>query len=163
MLDRLVRPRIGPRLINDLRRLEVVELLDSLAAERSTIVADHVLSILRPAFNWHALRDDGFRSPIVPGMSWFKDKSRDRILSDDEIRSVWAALEGFRPAVYARLVRALLLMACRRSELGDLQGSEIDGDSIVVPAARVKAGSEHVMPITRALAGLLGDGEGFRF
>ena len=67
------RPKIGTRPIDDLRRLDVVELLDSIAAERSAIVADHVLSILRPAFNWHALRDDSFRSPIVSGMSWFKD------------------------------------------------------------------------------------------
>ena len=62
-----------------------------------------------------------------------KDLTRDRVLSDDEIRSLWSALNICQPQAYARLVRALLLSACRRSEMGDLEGSEIDGDVIVVP------------------------------
>jgi hypothetical protein len=46
--------------------------------------------------------------------------------------------------------------------MGRLQGSEIDGDAIVAPAERVKTNTEHVVPITTALAGLLGEGDGFR-
>jgi hypothetical protein len=60
-------------------------------------------------------------------------------------------------------VRALLLSACRLAEMSDLQGHEIDGDVIVAPAERVKTKTEHVIPITAALAGLLGAGDGFRF
>ena len=46
--------------------------------------------------------------------------------------------------------------------MGRLQSSEIDGDAIVAPAERVKTNTEHVVPITTALAGLLGEGDGFR-
>ena len=39
--------------------------------------------------------------------------ARDRILSDDEIRSLWRALDSCRPEAFVRIVRALLLSAAR--------------------------------------------------
>jgi len=46
--------------------------------------------VLCAALSWHATRDDDFRSPIVNGMArlTLKDLSRDRVLNDNEIRSV---------------------------------------------------------------------------
>jgi integrase len=77
-------------------------------------------------FNWHASRDDDFRSPIVRGMGRVKprERARERTLTDEEIRDVWAGLDaateaGDVPACYARLVRALLLTAVRRGELAN--------------------------------------------
>ena len=46
---------------------------------------------------------------------------------------LWSALDSCQHEAYARLVRALLLSACRRSEMSDLQGHEIADDVIVVP------------------------------
>jgi integrase len=165
LLDRLVRPAIGKRLVSELRRGAIVEMLDNIADTRGARTSDKVLATLGTAFKWHALRDDTFVSPIVPGMARlsFKELSRDRILSDDEIRSLWAALDTCQPQAYGRLLRALLLAGCRLSEMAELQGVEIDGDAILVPASRVKTKVAHAIPITAALAPLLGSGPDYRF
>ena len=59
-------------------------------------MADRVLAYVRKAFNWHMIGDDHFKSPIVRGMARTKPKqrARKRILSDEEIRDVWSALES---------------------------------------------------------------------
>src|SRR5262249_6883768 len=48
---------------------------------------------------------------------------RDRVLMDDEIRSIWkSCLEDD----FGKIVRLLLLTACRRDEIGGLRWPEID-------------------------------------
>ena len=81
----------------------------------------NVLAHLRKAFNWQAIRDDEFASPIVRGMARTKpkDRARDRVLADDEIRDVWKALETADvPACYPAFIKSLLLQATRRNESG---------------------------------------------
>jgi integrase len=165
LLARYVRPRLGQRMVEGIKRLDMVELLDWVAAAASARTSDKVLSTMGTFFRWYALRDDEFRSPIVPGMArlTLKDLSRDRVLADDEIRTLWAALESCQPEAYARIVRALLLSACRLNEIARLSRPEIDGDVAVIPAQRVKTKTEHALPITPGLADLIGtqgDGEG---
>jgi len=169
LLDRFVRPKLGPRPVDAIKRLEIVELLDQIANAKSTrsrdgksrCVADKVLGVLRSALNWHATRDDDFRSPIVPGMArtTLKELTRDRILADDEIRSLWSALDTCQPDAYARILRALLLSACRLNEVAGMQWPEVDGDQITIPAERVKTKTEHVVPITKELAAIIGKDE----
>jgi hypothetical protein len=88
-------------------------MLDGIADTKGARTSDKVLSLLGSAFRWHERRDDSFKSPIISGMTrlTLKELSRDRILNDDEIRSVWAASDQVTPEAYGRLVRALLLSA----------------------------------------------------
>jgi integrase len=62
---------------------------------------------------------------------------RDRILNDDEIRTVWHAC---RDDDFGRLVRLLLLTGCRREELAGLLWSEINCDTgvLTIPGERTK-------------------------
>jgi integrase len=93
-----------------------------------------------------------------------KELSRDRILSDCEIRSVWAACDQVTPRAYARIVRSLLLSAARLNEIACLRWSEIDKNFAVIPAERVKTKIEHVVPITSDLALHIGERDsGFVF
>jgi hypothetical protein len=68
-LERLVYPKIGARLIGDIKRSEIVRLLDKIEDERGPVMADKTLGIVRRIMNWHTGRSDDFRSPIVRGMS----------------------------------------------------------------------------------------------
>jgi hypothetical protein len=45
---------------------------------------------------WHQSRDENYTSPIVKGMRRHKSKPRDRILTDDEIRAVWNAINNMK-------------------------------------------------------------------
>jgi hypothetical protein len=110
--DTHVRPQIGTKSIYALRRRDIVEMLDGVEEAAGPVMADRVLAHVRKCFNWQAARDDEFSSPIVRGMARTKPKerARKRILADDEIRDVWAALDTVPdlPTCYPAYVRMLL-------------------------------------------------------
>lgn len=157
-LERLVKPRLGALGIYELRRSHIMDALDEIADENGLVMADRTLSNLRKCLNWWAIRDDDFNSPIVRGMARIKPKerARERILTDDEIRDVWAALDGMG-APYTAFVRVLFLTACRRTEVAQMRWDEIDGDSWTIPAARYKTKIDHVVPLTKAVRAIIGD------
>jgi integrase len=124
-------------------------------------MADHVLAALRKLMNWHAARDDDFVSPIVKGMARTKPKerARDRVLTDDEIRALWVATEKGRgdasqdmrtaDDLFSALVRTLLLTAQRREEVAQMARSEIGADGIwTIPAERNKTKKPKLVPLT---------------
>jgi hypothetical protein len=96
IMQRLVYPSLGARPIADIRRSEIIRLLDGIEDANGPVMADRTLAVIRKIMNWHASRSDDFRSPIVRGMARTKpsERARDRILSDDELRSVWHSAEG---------------------------------------------------------------------
>src|SRR5262249_29426925 len=115
-LVRLVYPVLGNRPIADIRRRDINALLDKIQDERGGPMADLVLSLLRTIFNWYAVQDDEFMSPIVRGMARTKpsERQRDRILSDDELQAIWKAAEQYPGAPWGQYIRLLLLTATRR-------------------------------------------------
>ena len=124
ILARLVYPTLGSRPISELRRTDIVALLDMIEDANGAVMADRTLVIVRRVMNSHASRSDEFRSPIVRGMSGSRTPaSRDRILTDNELRAIWASAEG----VFGAFVRFLLLTAARRSEAAEMEWSEVTG------------------------------------
>jgi integrase len=166
-LDTYVRPAIGEMSIYDVRRRDIVKMLDKVADQAGPVMADRTLAHLRKALNWQAVRDDEFASPIVRGMARTKPKerARDRVLDDNEIREVWKALETANvPACYPAFIKSLLLCATRRNESAHMNAAEIDGDLWTIPAARYKGNHDHVVPLTKQARALMGDNpKGFIF
>jgi integrase len=139
VFNRYVRPQIGSKSIYELRRRDIVEMLDAVDDGGAPVMADRVLAHVRKAFNWHAARDDDFNSPIVKGMARTKpmERARKRVLADQELRDVWKALDTAKlPSCYPAFVRTLLLTAQRRGEVAGMSWPEIDGDVWVIPAER---------------------------
>ena len=60
--------------IDDIRRSDIVSLLDAIEEESGPVMADRTLATVRRIMNWHASRSDEFRSPIVRGMAQFSSK-----------------------------------------------------------------------------------------
>lgn len=162
-LERLVKPHLGALGLYALRRSDVARMLDKIADEHGPVMADRTLAIVRKAFNWRAARDDDFHPPIAKGMARTKPKERERqrVLSDQEIRDVWSVLDTIiDPACYAAFVRALLLTATRRDEAAKMRWDEIDGEVWTIPAARYKTGQKtgnHVIPLTSAVQSIIGE------
>jgi integrase len=164
ILDRLILPKFGTRLIEDIRRVDIAALLDRIEDASGPAMAQQTLAVLRRLFSWHAGRSDDFRSPIVRGMSRTKpsERQRQRTLSDDEIRAIWRVAEA-SPSVFGYLVQFLLLTAVRRNEAARMRHSEIAGDDWTVPQDRYKTGKELVIPLSPAakavLAKVIGRGD----
>ena len=152
-LERLVKPKIGKVGIYELKRSHISRMLDEIADENGSRMADLVLAYVRKAFNWYEVNghDDDFTSPVVRGMARLKpsDRERERVLSDDEIRDVWAALDTIaEPACFPAYVKTLLLTATRRSEGADMSTTELEGELWTIPAARYKTKLDHVIPLS---------------
>jgi integrase len=150
-LERLIYPKLGARQIDDIRRLDIVHLLDSIEDDRGPATADQTLAILRRVFNWHATRSDDFRTPIVRGMARRDPEARERsrVLSDDELRAVWKAAKDYE-GPWGQFIRFLLLTATRRNEAAAMAWTELQGDQWTIPAVRYKTNTEVVLPLSSA-------------
>ena len=150
-LVRMVYPQFGSWQITDIRRTDIVRLLNKVEDERGPAAADHALAIVRRVLNWFATISDDYRSPVVPGMARTKpeDKERSRVLSDDELRAVWRAA-GQLSAPWGAYVRFLLLTAARRTEAARASWDELRGNDWVLPAVRYKTKTELVLPLSAA-------------
>jgi integrase len=164
ILDRLVYPVIGNKVAVNLKRSDIVALLDSIEDDHGAGMADGTLMVIRRICNWHAARDDDFRSPIVRGMGRGNSEGRERILSDDEIRAVWrttgeiidnAEAERLGLFMFAQLLRYLLLTAVRRNEGARIDSTERSGRDWLIPAARMKNKRDFLVPLSEAAIGLL--------
>jgi integrase len=156
--ERLVYPRLGTTQIDAIRRTDIVRLLDKIEDERGPVMADKVLAFLSKVFNWHASRSDEFRSPLVRGMARTrpKERARERILTDDEIRSIWRKAQG----PFGLLLRFILLTTARRSEAAEMTWGEIDGEVWTLPAARNKTKIDLVRPLSTAALLVLAEARG---
>jgi integrase len=157
-LDRLVYPVMGARPIADIRRSDIVRLLDRIEDNQGPVMADLTLAYIRRVMNWHASRSDEFRSPIVRGMARTsgKERARARILTDDEIRAVWKAA-GATAGPFGAFVRFLLLTGARRREASDVTWDEIQDGVWLLPAARNKVKQDLARPLSGAAQILLRD------
>jgi integrase len=155
IFERLIFPVLGQRPIDEIRRSEVVRLLDRIVDERGPVMADYVLAVLGKLFNWWAIRDENFRSPIVKGMARTKPKerARTRVLSDDELRSIWEAAKA--GGEYGAYIRLVLLTACRRTEVSRMAWAEISNGDWLIPAWRYKTNRDHLVPLSGAALAIL--------
>jgi integrase len=158
ILDQYVKPRLGNRPIHELTRRDVVGLLDHVADYNGPVMADHVLAVLRKLCNWHAARDDDFRSPIVMGMARTRPRelARDRILTDDEIRAIWKVLDSAKYP-FAPLVKLMFFTAQRRQEVTEARREEIQDDLWTIPAARYKTKRANVVPLPDAASAIIAE------
>jgi integrase len=86
------------------------------------------------------------------------EKARERTLTDDELRAIWA--ETGSDGDYARIVRLCMLTGCRREEIGGLCWEEVLTDHLLIGADRMKAGTAHEVPLLPAIAAALPNRDG---
>jgi integrase len=163
VLERLVYPELGSRSIGDIKRSDIVRLLDKIEDENGPVMADRTLAVVRKIMNWHATRSDDFRTPIVRGMARTngKERARKRTLNDSELRVVWQAAEAME-GPFGAYVQFMLLTATRRNEAARAQRSEISGADWTIPKERYKTKLDHLIPLTEAARTALAKGSSFK-
>jgi integrase len=95
-------------------------------------------------------------NPIIGTIQPKGGKPRERVLSDEELGAIWRACGDDD---HGRIIRLLILTACRRAEIGDMAWSELDDPkqpiTFTVPAARSKNGRAHTLPLTPAMRDII--------
>jgi integrase len=71
--------------------------------------------------------------------------ARDRVLSDEELRTVWDAAEATTPVLFGNVVKMLILTGQRRGEVAKMRWEWIDtvARTITIPREVAKNGRQH--------------------
>jgi integrase len=122
--------------------------------KRGKATANRVRGSLYGFFTW--VLSEGVVLPAgnpVANTRVREEQSRDRVLTDDEIRAVWNACDPSDD--FGAIVRLLLLTGQRREEIAALRYDEINGDQIEYPKARTKNGVPHFVPLSDAAKAII--------
>jgi integrase len=128
-------------------RRTVAALLAKIGASNGPIAANNVRRDLSAFFAWCCREGLTDLNPAAH-TNRFASRSRDHVLTDDELRAIWRATEAADDP-YSAIVRLLMLIGVRRQEIGGLAWSEIDLDAgtITLPPARTKNARAFVIPL----------------
>ena len=149
LLTRFVLAPWGNRPIGSITRPEVRDVLDKIIANGTPILANRAHGAIGTLFGWAVEQEIIAASPTLGLKAPAVEKSRDRILSDDELRSVWRAAEQIGPP-YGALLQLLALTGAQRGEIAGLSWGEIDLEKrlISLPRERVKNDRAHEIPLS---------------
>src|SRR3989454_5859844 len=108
----------------DVPQQNIRDLLDSMVA-RTPILANRILALLRKLYNFGVAREIVTASPCLGVDRPAPERQRDRVLTEDEIRRVWRALDGEDRAT-AALMKLYLLTAQRGGGVPSMAWANID-------------------------------------
>jgi integrase len=152
-LGRLARP-LHARPFTAIDRRQISGLIGHIAESSGPSAAINVHGALAGYFSW-AMREGLLDSnPTIGANKPKKRPARDRVFTKDELRVLWAALGDDD---YGDIVRLMAYTSARRNEIGDLRFDEIRFDTaeIEIPAARMKNGRPHLIPLSAPALAIL--------
>lgn len=150
ILNRDVLPQWGRRLAADITRQDVMMMLDEVVATRNApIAANRLRATLSKMYNWGISRYLLEHNPCSHVDRPGKEQQRDRVLSEDEIRTLWAAWETLTPMLKTYF-QVLLLAAQRVSEVRTMRWADIDLEAgwWTIPGELAKNGLTHRVPLS---------------
>jgi integrase len=144
-----VLPIIGHVPLRELHRRDVTRVIDAKAAP---IAARKAFEDIRAMIRWAVSRGDldynaidGMKGPPL-------SKPRTRVLTDDEIRTLWQRLPTAlaRSPVCQQVIKLCLLTAQRVGEVAGLRQNELDLSRATwnIPGERTKNGHPHSVPLS---------------
>lgn len=154
-----VQPALGMRVMRDLTRADVLETLNTLDARGKHDYVRKVRMWLAQLWDWAIEQGHATENPprsIKPERAFGK-KSVEHFAALD-LREVPAfmerlAVEGELQSVLA--LRLLALTWVRTNELRFMRWDEVQGDTWIIPAGKMKRRREHVVPLSKAAQELL--------
>ncbi|MEP0324578.1 tyrosine-type recombinase/integrase [Bauldia litoralis] len=144
------------RKISDIRKSEVIAVLDGIVDRGKPIMANRVLAVLRKMFNWAVSRSVIDTSPCTGIQAPAAEVSRDRVLTDDELKAVWCAADDLGYP-FGPLVQLLILTGQRRDEVAGMTWDELDIENRTwkLPRGRVKNDNGHEVPLSEEAIAVL--------
>ncbi|MDG4885337.1 site-specific integrase [Mesorhizobium sp. WSM4884] len=147
--DRIITTNIKPhwKHVTDIRTVDYRD-VEKLLAKLTPGARRNAFAVLSAFFRWKPVARAMGRNIVELAEAPAKPQSRDRVLSHEEIKTVWKAAEkcGYP---FGPMVQLLLLTGQRRDEIAELKWSEIsdDMDAITLEATRTKNSRPHIVPL----------------
>jgi len=150
IFDRDVLPKWGKRPIGTITRRDVIAILDAVVDRGAPVQARRMHARLHRFFRWCVGRGIIAANPIADLPKPCPERTRDRVLDDDELSRAWRAAVAlaypFGPAF-----RLLILTGARRAEVFALSWDEIDTEAAAInlEGLRTKNGKPHSIPLSK--------------
>jgi integrase len=138
--------------LDQIDRRKVAALLGEIETTRGPVSRNRLRSVLSALFSWCVQEGLLDTNPVQGTGKANVNGSRERVLTQDELRKLWRGL-GDDP--FSDVVRLLLLTGQRRNEIGKLTWGEVDlaRKQIILAPARTKNSRQHELPLSaQALA-----------
>ncbi|HEX4962618.1 MAG TPA: tyrosine-type recombinase/integrase [Thermoanaerobaculia bacterium] len=151
-----VLPVWGSRPAAEIRRTDVRELLERIARERGGVCANRTRALVSRVFSFGMEKERVESNPVHGLKRLYAEKSRERVLSEDEILALWPLFDRLQPAVAAAW-RLIVLTAQRPGEVLSMRWCDLERDSRGwwwnLPAELTKTNRAHRVPLSpQALA-----------
>src|SRR5262249_36173442 len=155
-LERDTLPKWRSRPIATIGRRDIIDLIDVIIARGARVQANRTLAWLRALFNWAIEKEHLAVSPVAGMKLPTAEQARDRLLSDDELRWLWAACDEIGWP-FGSLVRLLILTAQRRDEVAGMKRSELAlaEKTWIIPRERAKNGLVHEVQLSDGAVAIL--------
>jgi integrase len=143
------------RLIQSITKRDVLKMLDDIGA-KYPIAANRRLVTLRRMFRWFVEKDVITTNPCDGISPQFTEQSRDRVLTDTEVKAVWRAAEAIGWP-FGPIVQLLILTGCRREEVAAMHWTELDvkATTWTLPAGRTKNAKAKIVPLSQPAVAIL--------
>jgi integrase len=144
--EQYLLPKFGKLKARELKRADARAFLDGMAQSKS-VMANRCLAHVRKMYNWALSKDLVEFNPITAIPRPGTEKTRDRVLSADEIKALWMALDKEKP-IMAATFRLRLLTAQREGEVHAMRWQDIDGEWWTIPSEFSKNKLSHRVPFS---------------
>lgn len=157
---RAIEPTLGRLKLEEVTPQRLMKLCDEAKEKRGPAVAVHIREIVLAVFRHAQNRGLTVSNPAeaVRASAIATFSPRDRALTPAEIRKFLRALEQVATTPTLRLaLKFILLTGVRKSEFTYAVWNEVDFDAErwTIPAARMKAGKAHVVPLSEQALDIL--------
>jgi integrase len=140
--------------VESVERRMIATRLAEIETRSGPAASNRVRASLSAYFTWLAREGYVEANPVAFTNKAIENGARSRVTSDDELRTIWLALDDDQ---YGAIIKLLLLTGARRDEIGSLCRSEIDVDAatITLPPSRTKNKREHIIPLSEPARAIL--------
>jgi integrase len=135
--------------LGEIDRRVIAQRLGEIETASGPVARNRVRSSLSAFFSWAVTEGLIDANPVQGTAKLDEGGSRERTLTSDELKELWAILDAEPNAQFADITRLLLLTGQRREEIGGLRWSEIERGLIVLPPERTKNSRQHEIPLSR--------------
>ena len=147
IVDRHLKPVLKRKPMPHITRADLQPILDAMPVKQKGM-RRAVFAYGSVLFGWAARRGDIPANPFKAMEKPEAPKARDRVLSDDELASIWRASETL-DRTFGAFFRLLILTGQRRSEVAGIGWGELDRATATwtISASRSKNGVAHVVAL----------------
>lgn len=155
-IEREMTPRWGDRPMADITPADIIGMRDKIA-KGGKVSSNRAMAVARALWQWAFSNYIISESPFARGIpDVAREAPRNRVLTMDEIRAIWRALDGMAWP-WPPMVRLLFYTAARKSALAGMAWAELDFNAATwrIPAVRNKVKVRLRLPLSHSAVELL--------